>query len=92
MPVSERSSPRRRGTRSCTAAPAGPPPAGRRIGMCTWPSSPAIPAAPLTTWPDSIDAAAEPGADDRRHRGPLRRVRAEVTWWAYSAAALPSLL
>ena len=48
------------------------------IGMCTWPSSPAMPAAPRTTWPRLDHAAAETGADDRRHRRPARGVVAEV--------------
>ena len=38
-------------------------------------------------------AAAEAGADDRGHRGaPVRLSGPKNTWWAYSAAALASLL
>ena len=52
-------------------------PGSRRpcIGTCTWPSSPAKPAAPLTTCPFSMTPPAESGADDRGDRPALRRER-----------------
>ena len=62
------------------------------MGMCTWPSSPAIPDAPRTTSPDSITPPPSPvptiaETDDRRSASTPK------CWpWAYSAAALPSLL
>ena len=59
---------RRRRTRSCTLGTGWPSPSKPCIGMCTWPSSPAIPAAPRTTAPALDHPAAETGADDCRDR------------------------
>ena len=69
-----------------------PGPSRPSIGMGTWPSSPAIPAAPLITWPASISPPPSPVptiADSELCRPDSAPNR---TWWAYSAAAFPSLL
>ena len=63
------------------------------IGICMWPSSPAMPAAPSITLPCLDD----PATRGRCRRWPrpttdAPRLRPNRRSWAYNAAALPSLL
>ena len=62
------------------------------IGIWTWPSSPAIPAAPRTTRPASMTPPPSPvptiADTDERRDASSPKCRS----WAYRAAALPSLL
>ena len=83
MPVSEATlstSPR---SRSCSCGTGWPSSSSPSVGIWTWPSSPAIPAAPRDHLAGLDDAAAEPGADDRRDRRRVATASApKCTWWA----------
>ena len=62
------------------------------VGIRMWPSSPAIPAAPRTTRPPSTTPPPRPvptisDTDERRSASAPK-----CAWWAYSDAALASLL
>src|SRR6266545_853758 len=62
------------------------------IRMCTWPSSPAIPATPCTTRPASMIPPPRPVPTIAETDEWACAAVPKCAWWAYNAAALPSLV
>ena len=62
------------------------------IGMWTWPSSPAMPEAPRTIAPFSITPPPSPVPTIAEIEERSVASSPNCCWWAYRAAALPSLL
>jgi hypothetical protein len=60
-------------------------------GICTWPSSPAIPAAPLTTRPASTTPPPSPVPTIAATEERSAAAAPKCWWWAYRAAAFASL-